>query len=228
MATESGTPVSSVADVSGSRLCVFSVVADPVFLRNWVSGLAENRAGMICRGSYGSLAEAAAVLEPDAAAGVREVVILDWTLPDGISAKLIGNLRSLGARMRYIILTSVEAADLDPVFELEPDGLVMNRSGSEALVECIAAVSKGGRYRCIWSRVAEASRKVARERSGIDFTLMLRLMLEGSSPRQIAAESGTQPGEVLKRLDRLKNLISIDSTAELLERARGSPPRAIQ
>lgn len=151
-----------------------------------------------------------------------DVVILDWSLPDGGAVDLIRAARTDLPGLRFVILTAREEPEVArAAAEVGAHGFVLKRSGSDALCAALDAALAGKTYFCansaplLASALREPSNQPLARLSPREIEI-LRLIASGRSPKEAAATLGTSPKTVHNQIASLRTKLDIHETAGLV------------
>jgi len=194
------------------------LVEDHVFVRQLIAQFAREQLMLEVCGECSGWREAMAALRHREV----DVVILDWSLPDGGAVDLIRAARTDLPGLRFVILTAREEPTVArAAAEAGVHGFVLKRSGSDALCAALDAALAGKTYYCPNSAplLAHALRAPSTQPlaslSPREIEI-LRLIASGRSPKEAAAALGTSPKTVHNQIRSLKSKLGIFETAGLV------------
>lgn len=164
-----------------------------------------------------------------------DLVVADWSLPDGDASQLI---RPLAARLpatRWLVISAREDETiLRSAVGLGVHGIVLKQSPLETFRDAMNSILKGGTFYCPRSsRLIVESLRADAPLLGSPLTLrerdLLRGLAEGRNPKEIADTLGSSAKTVQNQLSQLKDKLGIREPAGLIRYARQHgivPPEA--
>lgn len=151
-----------------------------------------------------------------------DLMVVDWSLPDGEGARLIREFAPQSPGTRWLVVSSREDEGvLRSALALGVHGVVLKQSSLEILLEAMRVVLAGGTYYCPRSsRVLVQSIRADAPVLGDALTLrereVLRGLARGLNPKEIADELGTSAKTVQNQLSQLKDKLGIREPAGLI------------
>lgn len=193
------------------------IVDDHPMIRSAVAALLDGT-GFAVTASAGSAETAlAAVAEHDPG-----LVILDLAMPGGSGLEVLRQLRAGGDARPVVILTAaIDDFRLREALSLNVDGIVMKNNDPAFLLECLQAVSAGGRW--FDPDLDQRAREIGGQRPAVVLTprdrKLVALVAQGKRNREIAAEIGITEGTVKVYLHNIFEKLGVTSRTELAIRA---------
>jgi len=151
-----------------------------------------------------------------------DLMVVDWSLPDGEGAQLVRELAPEMPATRWLVVSSREDESvMRAALALGVHGVVLKQSPLEILLEAMRAVLAGGTYYCERSsRVLMNSLRADAPVLGDALTLrereILRGLARGLNPKEIADTLGSSAKTVQNQLSQLKDKLGIREPAGLI------------
>lgn len=194
------------------------LVEDHTLVRQLFAMLLRERLGAEPAGEATTVAEGLAL-----ARRVRpDLMVVDWSLPDGEGARLVRELAAELPGTRWLVVSSREdEGTLRAALALGVHGVVLKSSPLEILLEAMKRVLAGGTYYCARSSMVlmESIRSEAPV-LGSPLTLrereVLRGLARGLNPKEIADLAGASAKTVQNQISYLKEKLGIREPAGLI------------
>lgn len=151
-----------------------------------------------------------------------DLMVVDWSLPDGDASVLLRELAPERPAMRWLVVSSRENEGvLRAALALGVHGVVLKQSPLEVFREAMERVLAGETYYCERSsRVLMASLRADAPVLGDPLTLrereVLRGLARGLNPKEIADELGSSAKTVQNQISQLKDKLGIREPAGLI------------
>ena len=152
-----------------------------------------------------------------------DLLLLDIQMPDGTGIEVLRRLRSVGSRLRVVLLTAaIDDVQLLEAKALKAQGIVLKNSDPAYLLECLESVrgdrnwidpELATRVRRLGARTGRRASLAPRERQLIGF------VRKGMRNREIAEELGVTEGTVKAYLHAIFEKLGIGNRTELAIRA---------
>lgn len=155
-----------------------------------------------------------------------DLVVADWTLPDGDAAQLIRPLAALQPATRWLVISAREDETiLRSAVGLGVHGIVLKQSPLETFRDAMRVILDGGTFYCPRSsRLIVESLRADSPLLGSPLTLrerdLLRGLAEGRNPKEMAETLGSSAKTVQNQLSQLKDKLGIREPAGLIRYAR--------
>lgn len=194
------------------------IVEDHEMVREMIVGIVQEELGHQVVAQTPSVAEGIALClqhKPD-------LVILDWTLPDGRGFQIV---REAGPRLphtRWLCLSANEQEHLvSEAVNLGLQGFVLKRSSTQVLGEAIATVLRGESYYCpAASKLLVEALRNRRNKLASSLTPrerdVLQAIARGENTKEIASRLGLEQKTVHNHLASLKDKLGIREPAGLV------------
>lgn len=195
-----------------------ALVEDHALVRQLFAMLVRDRMRAELAGEATTVAEGLALArraEPD-------LMVVDWSLPDGDAAALVRELAPERPAMRWLLVSSRENEGvLRAALALGVHGVVLKQSSLDVFLEAMERVLAGETYYCARSsRVLMASLRADAPVLGEPLTLrereVLRGLARGLNPKEIADELGSSVKTVQNQISHLKDKLGIREPAGLI------------
>ena len=193
------------------------IVDDHPMIRSAVATLLEGSKFSIAATAASAEAalEAIGQCEPD-------MIILDIAMPGGSGLQVLRQIRGRGDKRPVVILTAaIDDYPLTEALSLSVDGIVMKNNDPAFLLECLNAVSGGGRW--IDPDVQERANQLAKRRPEAALSRrerqLVALVAQGLRNREIAAKLGITEGTVKVYLNAIFDKMGVANRTELAIRA---------
>lgn len=151
-----------------------------------------------------------------------DLMVVDWSLPDGEGSQLVRELAPELPATRWLVVSSREdESALRAALALGVHGFVLKQSPLEILLEAMRAVLAGGTYYCPRSAKAlVSSMRADAPVLGDALTLrereVLRGLARGLNPKEIAESLGSSAKTVQNQISQLKDKLGIREPAGLV------------
>lgn len=190
-------------------------------LESLLRGGPYNVVGMLSRGD--EVLEQVPKLRPD-------ILILDINMPGRTGLEVLRTLRSRRDNRPVILLTaSMDDQLILEALDLAVNGIVLKDGAQRMLIECLEAVSKGGRWidQLVLQRALELStggkgRSALEQLTGRE-RAVVGLVARGLRNKEIAAELGMTEGTVKVNLHRIYLKLNVSSRTELTILVKDAP-----
>ena len=153
---------------------------------------------------------------------VPDLMVVDWSLPDGEGAQLVRALAPEFPSIRWLIVSSREDESvLRAALALGVHGVVLKQSSLDVLLEAMREVLAGATYYCSRSsRMLVESLRSEAPVLGTELTLrereVLRGLARGLNPKEIAEALGTSAKTVQNQISQMKDKLGIREPAGLI------------
>ena len=197
------------------------LVEDHLLVRQLYGLVVREHLGVEPVGAVGTVGEASAILrktKPD-------LVVADWSLPDGDVGSLVQDCAPALPKTRWLVVSSrADESVLRGALALGVHGLVLKHSPLEILLEAMRKVLAGETYYCARSaRVGVNSVRADARLMGEPLTLrerkVLRGLVRGQNPKEIADRLGSKAKTVQNQISLLKDKLGIREPAGLIRYA---------
>lgn len=198
------------------------LVEDHTLVRQLFAMLVRDHLGAGPAGEATTVAEGLAL----ARRARPELMVVDWSLPDGEGARLVREFAPESPGTRWLVVSSREdEAMLRAALALGVHGVVLKQSPLEILLEAMRAVLAGETYYCPRSsRVLMKSIRADAPVLGDALTPrerdLLRGLARGLNPKEIAGELGASPKTVQNQISQLKDKLRVREPAGLVLHAQ--------
>ncbi|HEY9249093.1 MAG TPA: response regulator transcription factor, partial [Rariglobus sp.] len=155
-----------------------------------------------------------------------DLMVVDWSLPDGDAALLVRTLASELPSIRWLVVSSHEdEGTLRNALALGVHGIVLKQSPLETFLEAMKQVLAGGTFYCPRSsRLLVESLRSEAPVLGSALTLrerdVLRGLAKGLNPKEIAGQLGASAKTVQNQISQLKDKLGIREPAGLIRYAQ--------
>jgi DNA-binding NarL/FixJ family response regulator len=197
------------------------IVEDHQIVADGLTALLNDQKDMSVVGNVASVAESAAA----AAELTPDVVLLDFRLNDGTGADAAAAIRRVAPQTKHIFLTR-EDSDVARFAALESgaSGFIHKSKAAGEVVNAIRTVAGGGNMNTPTSIAALLNRRRESDTQRESLTAremeVLRLMAEGMSSRDIAAELGISYATVRTHIRSLGAKLGVHSKVQAIVKAR--------
>jgi DNA-binding NarL/FixJ family response regulator len=188
------------------------IVDDDAIVRNWVRSLLEGTEFYVA-GEAASAAQARSLVPRR----LPDLLLVDYRLPDARGTDVVRELRAQHDRMRALIMTANREPGLnESARSAGADGCVLKTGRADEIVEALRAVAS---HRTVFDerhprRPPGRAPLSPRERE------VVRLVAEGLTNRQIAAELQVRPETVKTVLLRVFGKLGVSRRAEAVSVAK--------
>jgi len=161
-----------------------------------------------------------------AARTVPDLIVADWSLPDGDASVLVRTLAPRFPSVRWLIISSrADESVLRTALSLGVHGIVLKQSPLETFRDAIQQILAGGTYYCpLSSRALVDSVRSDSPVLGSPLTLrerdVLRGLAKGLNPKEIADSLGASAKTVQNQISQLKDKLGIREPAGLIRYAQ--------
>lgn len=207
--------------MTDSRPARIVLVEDHTLVRQLFAMLVRDHLGAELAGEATSVAEGLALARREA----PDLMMVDWSLPDGEASRLVWELAPEFPAMRWLVVSSREDEGvLRAALALGVHGVVLKQSSLEIFRDAMREVLSGGTYYCPRSSkvLMESLRSEAPVLGGA-LTLrerdVLRGLVRGLNPKEIADELGSSVKTVQNQVSQLKDKLGIREPAGLIRYA---------
>lgn len=197
------------------------LVEDHTLVRQLFAMLVRDHLQAELAGEATSVAEGLAMARREA----PDLMMVDWSLPDGDASRLVRELAPEFPAMRWLVVSSREDEGvLRAALALGVHGVVLKQSSLEIFRDAMRQVLDGGTYYCPRSSkvLMESLRSEAPVLGGA-LTLrerdVLRGLVRGLNPKEIADELGSSVKTVQNQVSQLKDKLGIREPAGLIRYA---------
>lgn len=197
------------------------LVEDHALVRQLFAMLVRDHLQAELAGEATSVAEGLAMARREA----PDLMMVDWSLPDGDASRLVRELAPEFPAMRWLVVSSREDEGvLRAALALGVHGVVLKQSSLEIFRDAMRQVLAGGTYYCPRSSkvLMESLRSEAPVLGGA-LTLrerdVLRGLVRGLNPKEIADELGSSVKTVQNQVSQLKDKLGIREPAGLIRYA---------
>jgi DNA-binding NarL/FixJ family response regulator len=197
------------------------IVEDHQIVADGLTALLNDQADMSVVGNVASVAESAAA----AAEFMPDVVLLDFRLNDGTGADAAAAIRRVAPQSKHIFLTR-EDSDVAKFAALESgaSGFIHKSKAAAEVVNAIRTVADGGNLITPNSIATLLNRRRQSDSQRESLTPrekeVLRLMAEGVSSRDIAADLGISYATVRTHIRSLGAKLGVHSKVQAIVKAR--------
>lgn len=197
------------------------IVEDHQIVADGLTALLNDQKDMSVVGNVGSVAESAAA----AAELMPDVVLLDFRLNDGTGADAAAAIRRVAPQSKHIFLTR-EDSDVAKFAALESgaSGFIHKSKAASEVVNAIRVVAGGGNLITPSAIATLLNRRRQSDSQRESLTSrekeVLRLMAEGVSSRDIAAQLGISYATVRTHIRSLGAKLGVHSKVQAIVKAR--------